>query len=1075
MANVELRSLRVAPELDASKYTAGAQQKVAADKAMAASSQAAGSAVQQTDAKLSQSGDVLARLSRQYVEGYANAQRMQSAVNSLSRGIDTGKITMAQAQPILDGIFRKYGQIGDGAQFAAKGQHEFAAAITNTTARLSAQVVAANAAAAATSRIGVAANQNAAAANQNRDQTGLRPGNFNTANVAAQFQDIAVTSAMGMSPLQIALQQGTQLSAVLGPMGAAGAAKALGSALLSIVNPTSLVVLGLVGATAAAIQYFGRSRDDAKTLDDMLKTHADTISRIEEVWGKAAFAADSYGKRSSSAVGFGLSTDIAAMEKRLRDMIKPGMFGGSEIGNVITTATSDWLDDIGGTKFRDTELFKMLSSDIDAMVKSAREGTPDIIGFVRRLEELGAASDNAGIRGLASEISTALRDVEAFARALAEANRRKIELFNNVGPNGMLLSQGTTNREDMGNLALFQSQERIAAARRAEAVNAQLQGLTARSPEERAAAARASAAAQYSDSESAAARADRIETAGKIALAQATHSLSQAQEQRARSLDQILATQQLDIDLIGSTAGEQARLRMEFEQTSQLREEAARNGVAVDEKELASIKAKAEAYGQFADQIARANLNRDLSFERDQMLRSPADQAIASRQQGAGLPVDLNSAEAQQMREIARIADAKGLAVGFLTDFKSELLRNGGHVGEALGTAILNALTASMDKQLANIFDRLATAFASMLTGQQPGASAIGAASFGTAGGFASMLGIGANDNYAPGAVTRSPLAAVGSSMAAYRAAIKSIESEGSGGYSALGPWTKGDRAYGAYQVMGNNIPSWTKEAFGKSMTPGQFLGNPSAQDAVFDQQFGKSLAKYGNPQDAASVWFTGRPLAAGAGASDVLGTTGSAYVNKFNAALAKASDGLGGFDNTVTSAVKAITSSIGGTGSPFGSAGMWSALASPGFNPAPGGFAEMLGLGGAPTASSGGGGGFLSMLFGFLPKLFGFANGTENAPAGWAWVGERGPELRKLRGGDVIRNNATSMQMAANANRSQPAKIELHTHVYGGSGDDHIRMLSRQGAQEAIGEYHQGQERGGFGELQRRYASQKG
>ncbi|TIX64570.1 MAG: hypothetical protein E5V25_18615, partial [Mesorhizobium sp.] len=97
------------------------------------------------------------------------------------------------------------------------------------------------------------------------------------------------------------------------------------------------------------------------------------------------------------------------MEKRLRDMIKPGMFGGSEIGNVITTATSDWLDDIGGTKFRDTELFKMLSSDIDAMVKSAREGSPDIIGFVRRLEELGAASDNAGIRGLASEISTALR------------------------------------------------------------------------------------------------------------------------------------------------------------------------------------------------------------------------------------------------------------------------------------------------------------------------------------------------------------------------------------------------------------------------------------------------------------------------------------------------------------------------------------------------------------------------------------------------------------------------------------------------------------------------------------------
>ncbi len=34
---------------------------------------------------------------------------------------------------------------------------------------------------------------------------------FQTANIAAQFQDIGVTAAMGMNPLQIALQQGTQL------------------------------------------------------------------------------------------------------------------------------------------------------------------------------------------------------------------------------------------------------------------------------------------------------------------------------------------------------------------------------------------------------------------------------------------------------------------------------------------------------------------------------------------------------------------------------------------------------------------------------------------------------------------------------------------------------------------------------------------------------------------------------------------------------------------------------------------------------------------------------------------------
>ncbi|RWJ14357.1 MAG: hypothetical protein EOR24_00965 [Mesorhizobium sp.] len=284
---------------------------------MVASAQAVGQAASATDTKISQAGDSLARLSRQYVEGYAAAQRMQSAVNSLSRGIDAGKITMAQAEPILEGIFRKYGQIGDGAQFAAKGQHEFAAAITNTTARLSAQVVAANAAAAAASRVSVAANQN-------RVQPALQQGNFNSANVAAQFQDIAVTSAMGMSPLQIALQQGTQLSAVLGPMGAAGAARSLGSALLSIVNPTSLIVLGLVGATAATIQWFTKGREGAKTMDDAIKLHSENLKLLKEEYGDLGEAVKGVGSIGGQAfTSAQVRGNQAMLDAMLRDKAGP--------------------------------------------------------------------------------------------------------------------------------------------------------------------------------------------------------------------------------------------------------------------------------------------------------------------------------------------------------------------------------------------------------------------------------------------------------------------------------------------------------------------------------------------------------------------------------------------------------------------------------------------------------------------------------------------------------------------------------------------------------------------------------
>lgn len=108
--------------------------------------------------------------------------------------------------------------------------------------------------------------------------------------------------------------------------------------------------------------------------------------------------------------------------------------------------------------------------------------------------------------------------------------------------------------------------------------------------------------------------------------------------------------------------------------------------------------------------------------------------------------------------------------------------------------------------------------------------------------------------------------------------------------YTTVGPMSSNkrtglnDRPLGKYQVMTSNLPSWTKEVFGRSMTPREFLANPDAQDQLFRTKFEQSVAKYGNVRDAASVWFTGRPYAEGLNAKDVLGTSGQAYVEKFMA-----------------------------------------------------------------------------------------------------------------------------------------------------------------------------------------------
>lgn len=142
-----------------------------------------------------------------------------------------------------------------------------------------------------------------------------------------------------------------------------------------------------------------------------------------------------------------------------------------------------------------------------------------------------------------------------------------------------------------------------------------------------------------------------------------------------------------------------------------------------------------------------------------------------------------------------------------------------------------------------------------------------------------------------PGAATAAPVApaaapaapaAVAPVVAAGDAASAIAAIESGGKYDKLGPVTRtGDRAYGKYQVMGANVPQWTRAHLGQALTPEQFLASPEAQDAVFKGQFGQYEQKYG-PTGAAKAWFAGEGGMNNPNARDQLGTTVQAYADKF-------------------------------------------------------------------------------------------------------------------------------------------------------------------------------------------------
>lgn len=64
--------------------------------------------------------------------------------------------------------------------------------------------------------------------------------------------------------------------------------------------------------------------------------------------------------------------------------------------------------------------------------------------------------------------------------------------------------------------------------------------------------------------------------------------------------------------------------------------------------------------------------------------------------------------------------------------------------------------------------------------------------------------------------------------------------------------------------------------------------------------------------------------------------------------------------------------------------------------------------------------------VFSLINKSKGFAVGTNYAPPGWHWVGERGPELMNFRGGEQVMTNRESMQQARRQNQ-QPVILNVY------------------------------------------------
>ena len=205
------------------------------------------------------------------------------------------------------------------------------------------------------------------------------------ANLASQFNDIGVMLAAGQSPLQLALQQGTQINQVFSSMGGAGITAAgrigiLRTALLSIFSPANLITIATIAGGAALFQ-FGMNALGAK---DKVATYADALDDLENITNDISRANDilelsmddliaQYGTAAQRVRELAIA-ELELAVSRQRGAVAQAM-QNEELQDVIRdySRLTTVVDELGNTYYDTSASARAISRDLGVTGQTASE------------------------------------------------------------------------------------------------------------------------------------------------------------------------------------------------------------------------------------------------------------------------------------------------------------------------------------------------------------------------------------------------------------------------------------------------------------------------------------------------------------------------------------------------------------------------------------------------------------------------------------------------------------------------------------------------------------------------------
>ncbi|MEL7395400.1 MAG: phage tail length tape measure family protein [Pseudomonadota bacterium] len=286
---------------------------------------------------------------------------------------------------------------------------------------------------------------------------------FATANLAAQGNDVIVMALAMQNPMQLALQQGTQVSQVLNQMGGRrDIIQSLGAAFTSMVNPVSLVTIGVIAGGAALVQWGSAALGASRSAEDLEKSIEETAESVQSYIDLLKSQNDTFD------LGFSrIEEGLKATSQAYKDLIAVAKVDAI---TAISDATQSLTENVTGFRFFSGEsLFQGALPNVGDLLgidtalqgsitnfKEARSVARDFLGL---LEEFS----NADSLAAQLEQARALRDsFVAIVGPASEMNAEQVEFLRN-------LSLVTQQLEAMVSISDEAAVSQAAAAREIEA------------------------------------------------------------------------------------------------------------------------------------------------------------------------------------------------------------------------------------------------------------------------------------------------------------------------------------------------------------------------------------------------------------------------------------------------------------------------------------------------------------------------------------------------------------------------------------------------------------------------------